>query len=48
MIGDLSTKGNDKRDSKLGKLQSWLADKGTDVFIAAMPDIVQLIKSQLP
>ena len=47
MIGDLNTKDKSKRDSKLSKLQSWLADKGTDVFIAAMPYIVQLIKSQL-
>ena len=47
MIGDLNTKDKSKRDSKLGKLQSWLADKGTDVFVAAMPYIVQLIKSQL-
>lgn len=47
MIGDLNTKDKSKRDSKLGKLQSWLADKGADVFIAAMPYIVQLIKSQL-
>lgn len=47
MIGDLKTKDISKRDSKLGKLQSWLADKGTDVFIAAMPYIVELIKSQL-
>lgn len=47
MIGDLNTKDQSKRDSKLSKLQSWLADKGTDVFIAAMPYIVQLIKSQL-
>ena len=46
MIGDLNTKDKSKRDSKLGKLQSWLADKGTDVFIAAMPYVVQLIKSQ--
>ena len=46
MIGDLNTKDKSKRDSKLNKLQSWLADKGTDVFIAAMPYIVQLIKSQ--
>lgn len=46
MIGDLNTKDKSKRDSKLSKLQSWLADKGTDVFIAAMPYIVQLIKSQ--
>lgn len=45
MIGDLNTKDKSKRDSKLGKLQSWLADKGTDVFIAAMPYIVELIKS---
>ena len=45
MIGDLNTKDKSKRDSKLSKLQSWLADKGTDVFIAAMPYIVQLIKS---
>lgn len=48
MIGDLNTKDESKRSSKLGKLQSWLADKGADVFIAAMPYIVQLIKSQLP
>lgn len=47
MIGDLNTKDKSKRNSKLSKLQSWLADKGTDVFIAAMPYIVQLIKSQL-
>lgn len=47
MIGDLNTKDKSKRDGKLGKLQRWLADKGTDVFIAAMPYIVQLIKSQL-
>ena len=47
MIGYLNTKDESKRDSKLSKLQSWLADKGTDVFIAAMPYIVQLIKSQL-
>lgn len=47
MIGDLNTKDQSKRDSKLSKLQSWLAGKGTDVFIAAMPYIVQLIKSQL-
>lgn len=47
MIDDLNTKDKSKRDSKLGKLQSWLADKGTDVFIAAMPYIVQLIKSLL-
>lgn len=47
MIGDINTKDKSKRDSKLSKLQSWLADKGTDVFIAAMPYIVQLIKSQL-
>ena len=46
MIGDLNTKDKSKRDSKLSKLQSWLADKGTDVFIAAMPYVVQLIKSQ--
>lgn len=47
MIGDLNTKDKSKRDGKLSKLQSWLAGKGTDVFIAAMPYIVQLIKSQL-
>lgn len=46
-IGDLNTKDKSKRDNKLGKLLSWLAGKGTDVFIAAMPYIVQLIKSQL-
>lgn len=46
MIDDLNTKDKSKRDSKLAKLQNWLADKGTDVFIAAMPYIVQLIKSQ--
>lgn len=47
MIGDLNTKDKSKQNSKLGKLLSWLAGKGTDVFIAAMPYIVQLIKSQL-
>lgn len=47
MIGDLNTKDKSKRGSKLDKLLSWLAGKGTDVFIAAMPYIVQLIKSQL-
>jgi len=47
MMGDLNTKDKSKRGSKLDKLLSWLASKGTDVFIAAMPYIVQLIKSQL-
>ena len=47
MMGDLNTKDKSKRGSKLDKLLSWLAGKGTDVFIAAMPYIVQLIKSQL-
>ena len=47
MIGDLNTKDKSKRDNKLGKLLGWLAGKGTDVFIAAMPYIVQLLKSQL-
>lgn len=47
MIAELQTKDDGKRESRLKKLQSWLADKGTDVFIAAMPYIVQLIQSQL-
>ena len=41
MMGDLNTKDKSKRGSKLDKLLSWLAGKGTDVFIAAMPYIVQ-------
>ncbi len=47
LIGDLQAKDPDKRDGKLKKVQAWLADKGTDVFVAAMPYIVQLIQSQL-
>lgn len=46
MVADLQTKDADKRGDKLEKIQKWLADKGTDVFIAAMPYIVQVIQSQ--
>ncbi|MGO5316917.1 hypothetical protein ACTQZK_07265 [Paraeggerthella sp. LCP19S3_G8] len=47
MIGDLNTKDKKKRNGTLGKLQAWLADKGTDVFIAVIPYIAQLIQPQL-
>lgn len=47
MIADLTDKDDKKRETKLQKLVSWLSNKGTDVFIAAMPYIVQIIKSQM-
>lgn len=47
MLADLQAKDSDKRESKLKKVQNWLADKGVDVFNAAMPYIVQLIQSQM-
>ncbi|MGI6536536.1 MAG: hypothetical protein ACOX12_09100 [Eggerthellaceae bacterium] len=46
MIADLADKDSNKRGSKLQKLLKWLSDKGTDVFIAAMPCIVDIIKTQ--
>ena len=45
MIGDLNTNDKAKRDGKLSKLLTWLGTRGVDVFIAAMPYIVQLIQS---
>lgn len=47
MIADLAEKDSRKREGKLQKLINWLGDKGTDVFIAAMPHIVQIIKTQM-
>lgn len=47
MIADLTDKDKQKRETKLQKLMGWLSDKGTDVFIAAMPYIVQIIKTQM-
>jgi hypothetical protein len=47
MIADLADKDSRKRETKLQKLTNWLGDKGTDVFIAAMPYIVQIIKAQM-
>ncbi len=46
MLANLQTKDGDKRKDRLKKVLSWLADKGVDVFNAAMPYIVQLIQSQ--
>lgn len=47
MIGDLNTKDDEKRTGKLQKLLSWLSNKGTDIFIAAMPYVVEYVKSKL-
>lgn len=47
MMADLQTKNAKKREGKLQKVLGWLAGKGTDVFIAAMPYIVQAIQSQM-
>lgn len=47
MMADLQTKDAKKREGKLQKILGWLADKGTDVFIAAMPYIVQAVQSQM-
>lgn len=47
MIADLQAKDAKKRESKLQKVLGWLADKGTDVFIAIMPYIVQAVQSQM-
>ena len=47
MMADLQTKDAEKREGKLQKILGWLADKGTDVFIAAMPYIVQAVQSQM-
>lgn len=45
MIADLNTNDKKKRDGKLKKLMGWLADKGADAVIAAMPYVVQIIQS---
>ncbi len=47
MMADLQTKDAGKREGKLQKILGWLANKGTDVFIAAMPYIVQAVQSQM-
>lgn len=47
MIADLTDKNTSKRESKLQKLMNWLSNKGTDVFIAAMPYIVEIICNQM-
>ena len=47
MIADLTEKDKRKRETKLQKLEGWLSTKGTDVFIAAMPYVVQIIKTQM-
>lgn len=47
MMADLQTKNAEKREGKLQKILGWLATKGTDVFIAAMPYIVQAVQSQM-
>ena len=47
MMADLQTKDAKKREGKLQKVLGWLANKGTDVFIAAMPYIVQAVQSQM-
>lgn len=47
MIADLTDKDSHKRETKLQKLTQWLSDKGIDVFIAVMPYIVQIIKTQM-
>lgn len=47
MMADLQTKDAKKREGKLQKVLGWLATKGTDVFIAAMPYIIQAIQSQV-
>lgn len=47
MIADLQDKDSKRRAGKLQKLLKWLSTKGVDVFIAAMPYIVQLIQSQM-
>lgn len=46
LLAGLQTKDGDKCEGRLKKVLSWLADKGVDVFNAAMPYIVQLIQSQ--
>lgn len=47
LIANLNTNNEAKREDKLHNLLSWLAGKGTDVFIAAMPYVVEYIKSKL-
>lgn len=47
LMADLQTKDEEKREGRLQKLLGWLATKGTDVFIAAMPYIVQAVQSQM-
>lgn len=47
MLADLQTKNEKKREKKLQRLLSWLATKGTDVFIAAMPYIIQAVQFQM-
>ena len=47
MIADLTEKDKRKRETKLQKLEGWLSTKGTDVFIAAMPYVVQIVKTQM-
>lgn len=47
MMADLQTRDAKKREGNLQKLLKWLATKGTDVFIAAMPYVVQVIQSQM-
>lgn len=45
MIADLNTSDKKKRDGKLKKLMGWIADKGTDAIIAAMPYVIQIVQS---
>ena len=45
MIADLNTNDKKKRDGKLKKLMGWIADKGTDAIIAAMPYVIQVVQS---
>lgn len=47
MVADLSDGDDQKRKSKLQKLLGWLSTRGTDVFIAVMPYIVNIIQSKM-
>ncbi|MGI6217243.1 MAG: hypothetical protein ACOYIK_06475 [Coriobacteriales bacterium] len=47
LISELATMDREKREGRLKKVLHWLGDKGSDVFVAAMPYIFKTIQSQM-
>lgn len=47
MLADLSTKNEEKRESKIQKLLHWLGDRGIDVAIAVLPYAAKAIDPSL-